>query len=155
MTSNKTQATAASVQDYLQSRADATQLADCQVLLQLMQQVTGEPAVMWGPSIVGFGSYRYRYASGHSGEICLLGFAVRGRDLVLYLAPDFFRDEQLPELYSDALHATLLAKPSKKPPLKLSKGCLYFKRLADLNLHVLRDWLAASLHELLRRHPQG
>lgn len=68
MADNKTHPNAASVQDYLQSRASGSQLDDCKALIDLMQQLTGEPATMWGPSMVGFGRYRYTYASGHSGE---------------------------------------------------------------------------------------
>lgn len=141
MSDNKTKPTTAAVSDYLQSRANAQQLADCQQLIDVMQQLTGEQPVMWGPSIVGFGSYHYRYESGRTGNSCLLGFAVRGRDLVLYLA----LDQQ-----ADALLAALPVNP--KRPLKLGKGCLYFKQLADLQPEVLRQLLHASMTTLQQRY---
>lgn len=141
MSDNKTKPTTTAVSDYLQSRASAQQLADCQQLIDLMQQLTGEPPVMWGPSIVGFGSYHYRYESGRTGNSCLLGFAVRGRDLVLYLA----LDQQ-----ADALLAALPVNP--KRPLKIGKGCLYFKQLADLQPEVLRQLLHASMTTLQQRY---
>jgi hypothetical protein len=91
---------------------------------------------MFGPSIVGFGSYRYTYESGRSGEAPLAGFAIRGRELVLYLA------EQ------DARKALL----SKLGPHKMGKCCLYFKRLADLDKAVLEKLVAGSVAEMRRRY---
>ena len=88
MTENKTKATDASVGDYIASRAQAQQGKDCHALMALLEQLTGQPAKMWGPSIVGYGSYSYTYDSGRSGEAPLTGFAIRGRDLVLYLSVD-------------------------------------------------------------------
>lgn len=91
---------------------------------------------MWGPSIVGFGSYRYTYDSGRSGEAPLAGFAIRGRELVIYLAPD--QDEQ----------KSLLPRLG---PHKMGKSCLYFKRLADLDRSVLEQLVTASVAEVRRR----
>src|SRR3990172_8182425 len=85
MAGNKTKPTDASIEDYIASRGNAQQRADCQELIVLLGKVTRQPAHMWGPSIVGFGSYRYTYESGHSGEAPLAGFAIRGRELVLYV----------------------------------------------------------------------
>ena len=85
MAETKTHPTKASVEAYLAARASVEQQADCHALMALCARITGAAACMWGPSIVGYGSYSYRYASGHSGRSCLVGFAVRGRDLVLYL----------------------------------------------------------------------
>jgi hypothetical protein len=92
---------------------------------------------MWGPSIVGFGSYRYTYESGHSGEAPLAGFAIRGRELVIYLVPE--QDEQ----------KSLL---SKLGPHKMGKSCLYFKRLADLDRSVLEKLVVGSVAEVRRRY---
>jgi hypothetical protein len=92
---------------------------------------------MWGPSIVGFGSYRYTYESGHSGEAPLTGFAIRGHDLVIYLLPE--QDEQ----------KSLL---SKLGPHKMGKSCLYFKRLADLDRSVLEKLVVASVADVRRRY---
>ena len=83
MAENRTRPTDASVEDYIASRADAQQRADCKELMMLLRKVTRQSPKMWGPSIVGFGSYRYRYASGRTGEAPLAAFAIRGRDLVV------------------------------------------------------------------------
>src|SRR3712207_6363909 len=85
MATTKTMFTGASVDDYIASRASEQQRADCRELIALLEKVTQQPPRMWGPSIVGFGSYRYTYESGHTGEAPLAGFAIRGRELVIYL----------------------------------------------------------------------
>ncbi len=137
MAEAKTKPTDASIDAYLAARASAEQLVDCGALLTLLQRITGEAPRMWGPSIVGFGSYRYPLASGKFGESCATGFAVRGKDLVVYLvaeAPD---------------QAVLLALLGKH---KFSKACLYFKRLADLDEKVLETLVRGSLAEIKRRY---
>lgn len=137
MAEPKTNPSGASIEDYLASRASSEQLVDCQALLALLQRATGQAPRMWGPSIVGFGSYRYPLASGKLGESCATGFAVRGKELVVYLvaeAPD---------------QAALLAKLGKH---KFGKACLYFKRLADLDQKVLEKLVLGSLAELKRRY---
>ena len=133
-----TQATAASVDEYLASRASSDQLADCRTLMTLLGRVTGEAPRMWGPSIVGYGRYTYRYASGTSGESFLSGFAIRGRDLVVYLVAESPRQE------------ALLARLGKH---KFGKACLYLKRLADVDLTVLESLVAEAVGEVRRRHP--
>jgi hypothetical protein len=137
MPENKTTFTDASVGDYIQARGNAQQQADSRELIELLERVTHYPPRMWGPSIVGFGSYRYTYASGHSGEAPLSGFAIRGRELVVYLSCD--EDE----------HASLRAKLG---PHKMGKSCLYFKRLADLDRSVLERLVTASVEEVKRRY---
>jgi hypothetical protein len=92
---------------------------------------------MWGPSIVGYGSYRYTYESGRTGEMCLAGFAIRGRELVIYLVPEGREQE------------ALLSKLGKH---KMSKSCLYFKRLADLDKNILEALVANSVLKLTRRY---
>jgi len=138
MSKAKTQATAASVDEYLASRASPDQLADCQILMAMLGRVTGEAPRMWGPSIVGYGRYTYRYASGTSGESFLSGFAIRGRDLVVYLVAESPRQE------------ALLARLGKH---KFGKACLYLKRLADVDLTVLESLVAEAVGEVRRRHP--
>lgn len=133
MTENKTKATDASISDYIASRAQAQQGDDCLALMALLEQLTGQSAKMWGPSIVGYGSYSYTYDSGRSGEAPLTGFAIRGRDLVLYLSVD--SEEQ----------QALLARLGKH---KMGKSCLYFKQLADLDSSVLEQLIAGSITEL-------
>ncbi len=130
MAENKTQPTAASVDAYLDARATPAQRADCDALMALCARVTGQPPVMWGPSIVGYGAYRYTYASGRTGEMPLVGFAIRGRDLVLYLDAD--SDEQ------KALRARL-------GPHTMGKSCLYVKRLADVDTTVLEQIVTDSV----------
>ncbi len=137
MAQNKTTFTGASVEDYLAARGSEQQRADCRELMALLEKATGQPPRMWGPSIVGFGSYRYTYDSGHSGEAPLAGFAIRGRDLVVYLAPGEGEQKSL---------------RSKLGPHKMGKSCLYFKRLADLDRSVLQELVAASVAEVRRRY---
>jgi hypothetical protein len=137
MAENKTKPTDASVQDYIAVRGSEQQRADCGELVALLEKVTQQPPRMWGPSIVGFGSYRYTYESGHTGEAPLAGFAIRGRELVIYV--DAERDEQ----------RSLL---SRLGPHRMGKSCLYFKRLADLDRPVLEKLVAGSVAEARRRH---
>lgn len=137
MAEAKTRPTSASVEKYLASRAGPEQLADCKSLMALLQKVTKQTPKMWGPSIVGFGSYSYKYESGRTGESCLTGFAVRGKELVIYLVAE-----------SPGQQA-LLAKLGKH---KMGKACLYFKRLADLDAKVLEALVSASVAETRRRH---
>ncbi|HXG88528.1 MAG TPA: DUF1801 domain-containing protein [Vicinamibacterales bacterium] len=91
-----------------------------------------------GPSIVGYGSYTYRYESGHSGNACLAGFAVRGKELVVYVTAE--NPEQVDRLAKLGRH-------------KIGKACLYFKRLADLDVKVLEALIAGSVAEVRRRYP--
>ena len=134
---NKTKPTDASVDDYIASRANERQRADCRELMAMLEKVTRQPAKMWGPSIVGHGSYRYTYESGRTGEAPLAGFAIRGRELVLYVLAD--GDEQ----------KSLLSKLGKH---KMGKVCLYFKQLADLDKSVLKQLVTNSVAEVRRRH---
>lgn len=133
----KTKATQASIDAYLESRGSPEQLADARALIALLERVTGEAPKMWGPSIVGFGSYRYPLASGKTGESCATGFAIRGREFVVYLVAE------------GSHQAALLARLGKH---KFGKACLYFKRLADLDQKVLEQLLVESLAEVRRRY---
>ena len=135
---NKTTPTAASVAEYLAARASPEQTADCKLLMAILQRLTNATPVMWGPSIVGYGRYRYRYESGRTGEACITGFAIRGKELVVYLMAES------PE------QRTLLAKLGKH---KTGKSCLYMKRLADVDMTVLESLVAASVAEMQRRYP--
>lgn len=137
MSENKTKPTDASVEDYIVARGSEQQRADCGELIVLLEQATQQPPRMWGPSIVGFGSYRYTYESGRTGEAPLAGFAIRGRDLVIYLVAE--QDEQ----------KSLL---SKLGPHRMGKSCLYIKRLADLDRSILEKLVAGSVAEVRRRY---
>lgn len=115
-----------------QRRADALEVAT------LMARVSGEPARMWGPSIVGFGSYRYRYDSGRSGEWMRIGLSPRKAGLSLYIMPGF--DD----------YETLLARLGKHAT---GKSCLVVKRLSDIDPTVLRELIEACWLEMARRYP--
>src|SRR5687767_166419 len=137
MAKNKTKPTDASVEDYIASRANEQQRMDCQELMALLEKLTQQPPKMWGPSIVGYGSYRYTYESGRTGEMCLAGFAIRGRELVVYLVAEGQEQE------------ALLSRLGKH---KMGKSCLYFKRLADLDKTVLEQLVANSVVDVKRRY---
>ena len=129
MAENKTQPTGASVEAYIDSRANAQQRSDCEDLMALLAKVTEDEPQMWGPSIVGYGRYAYTYASGHGGEMPLVGFAIRGRELVLYVNAE-----------SEAQQALL----AELGPHKMGKSCLYVKRLEELDQDVLRELVERS-----------
>lgn len=133
----KTQATDASIDDYIASRASEEQKADCKKLMALLKRVTGETPRMWGPSIVGYGLYKYTYDSGRTGEMCRTGLAIRGRDLVLYLVAEGAEQE------------ALLARLGKH---KMGKSCLYIRKLADIDPKVLEQLVRGSLAQLKARH---
>jgi hypothetical protein len=135
MAEPKTKPTGASVDAYLASKASPEQLADSRAIMAMCRRVTGQPPKMWGPSIVGFGSYRYTYESGHSGVAPLAGFAVRGRGLVVYLMVEGNKAK------------ALLARLGKH---EMAKACLYFKRLADIDESILEKLVAGSVAELRR-----
>jgi Domain of unknown function (DU1801) len=137
MAKNKTKPSGSSVEDYIASRANEQQRTDRQELMALLEKIIQQPPKMWGPSIVGFGSYRYTYESGRTGEAPLAGFAIRGRDLVVYLVADGDRQK------------TLLTKLGKH---KMGRSCLYFKQLADLDKSVLEQLVAGSVAEVRRRY---
>ena len=125
----KTRPTDASVDDFL-AEVDEKRRDDCALIRKMMTEATVEPAVMWGPSIIGFDSYVYNYASGKPLEWPLIGFSPRKNDLTLYLSP------------SAPGYDDLLAKLGKH---KTSKACLYIKRLSDIDTDVLRELIDISV----------
>ncbi len=137
MAGTKTKPTGICVDAYLATRASSEQMADCKVIMAICERIAKQQPKMWGPSIVGYGSYTYRYESGHSGEACITGFAIRGKELVVYLIAE--SPEQV----------ELLAALGKH---KMGKACLYFRRLADLDVKVLEALIAGSVSEVERRH---
>ncbi len=136
---NKTQATTASVQAFIDKHPKEEMRDDSRVLINLMQELTGEEPHMYGPSIIGFGTYHYTYASGHSGSAPLAAFSPRKPELVIYLA-------------QEALEADVLAKLGKH---KATKGCLYVKRLADIDLKVLQTLIRKSIATTRKAYPSG
>lgn len=134
----KTKPTEVSVESHIAAVANEEQRNDAQTLIALMRRVTKQEPRMWGPSIVGFGSYHYKYASGHEGDSALTGFAARGSELVVYIA-DFEG------------RGVLLAKLGKH---KIGKVCVYIRRLANIDLKVLETLVARSVADTKRRYPQ-
>jgi hypothetical protein len=141
MAQAKTRQTKASVAAFLAAIDDPVRRKDCETIAALMQDATGAKPKMWGTSIVGFGSYHYRYASGHEGDSCLTGFSPRKDALTLYLM-----------LGGLDGHSELLKALGKH---KASKGCLYIKRLEDVDLGVLRKLVNAAVARLKKAHPSG
>jgi hypothetical protein len=129
----KTKPTGASVADFIASVADDQRRKDSETMVALMQEVTGQPPEMWGDSIVGFGRYHYRYESGRTGEWMVTAFSPRKESLTLYIMSGF-----------DEL-AGLMARLGKH---KTGKGCLYIKRLSDVDMGVLREMLERSVAKL-------
>lgn len=137
MAENKTRATGADVAAVLAAVTPATRQADAVRLDALFRSITGWEPRMWGPSIIGYGQYHYRYDSGREGDMCATGFAPRKANLVLYIMPG----------YAD--FAPILARLGKH---KLGKSCIYINKLADVDEGVLRELITAGLLDLGRRH---
>ena len=138
MAENKTQRNDGDVLAYLESVDNKRRREDSLVVLELMEEETGEPAEMWGTSIVGFGSYHYKYESGREGDFMLAGFAPRKQALTLYIMGGHER------------HAELFAKLGKH---RTGSSCLYINKLADVDLKVLREIVSASVAHMRREHP--
>jgi hypothetical protein len=138
MADNKTRPTKLSVAAFIDALTDQTSRADAKALVKLMQSATGEKPKMWGPSIIGFGSYHYRYESGREGDSPLIGFSPRKAATVLYGATGCGDSE------------ALLAKLGKH---SAGKGCLYIKKLADVDQKVLQAMVVKSVAAVRARHP--
>ena len=140
MSELKTKPTKVSAKSHIAAIANEEQRIDAQTLVALMRRVTKQEPVMWGPSIVGFGSYHYKYASGHEGDSALAAFAVRGSELVVYTEAGLEGRD------------VLLAKLGKH---KTGKVCVYIRRLANVDLNVLETLVARSVAETKRLYPQA
>jgi len=134
---NKTTQNDSSVAAFLDGVQNRRRREDAKRLLGLMIDVTGEPAKMWGTSIVGFGTYHYRYASGREGDFMRVGFAPRKQNLVVYIMPGF------------SSYDALLAKLGKH---RTGKSCLYVNKLDDVDLGVLEELIRDSMEEMRRRY---
>lgn len=137
MADNKTQPTTASVPQFLNAIDDGTRKADAKKVAAMMRKATGCRAKMWGPSIVGFGEYRYRYASGREGDWMLVGFSPRQQSLSVYIMPGF------------EPFGSLLKRLGK---YKTGRSCLYIKSLADVDESVLEQLIAESVEVMRERH---
>jgi Domain of unknown function (DU1801) len=129
----KTKPTQASVKEFLNQIPDEERRKDCLAVAKIMQEITGSKPKMWGPSIVGFGSYHYKYDSGREGDWMITGFSPRKKDLTLYIMMGF---EKQPELMKQ------LGKHST------GKSCLYIKRLSDIHVPTLKKLIKTSVKQL-------
>lgn len=136
MAETKTRPTGVAVDQFLEAVPDPRRRDDGKALREMFERITGQPATMWGPSIVGFGSYSYRYESGHGGETARIGYSPRAKELVLYIGAT----------HPDG--ADLLAKLGKH---RTGKSCLYVKKLSDIDMEVLERMIV----EELKREPSG
>ena len=138
MAKNKTTETNVSVDDFLNAVADETKRDDSFRLVQIMKEQTGFDARMWGPSIVGFGSYHYKYESGREGDAPLVGFSPRAKEISLYLYQEFTDREKL------------LQQLGKH---KSGAGCVYVKKLKDIDIEILRKLISNSVEYLNQKYP--
>lgn len=137
-TQNKTQPHSGDVGAYINSLDHPKRRRDGLTLLTLMQRITGEKAVMWGPSIIGFGRYHYKYEGGREGEFFLTGFAPRKANMVVYIMPGY-------QDYSDLL--------SRLGPHKIGKSCLYITDLEKIELSVLEELITKSVAYMRDKYP--
>lgn len=129
----KTKQTEASVEKFLNQVVDETRREDCFQIARMMQEITGSEPKMWGTSIVGFGSYHYKYASGQEGDWPITGFSPRKQDLTLYIMPGFVE------------HGDLMKQLGKH---RTSKSCLYIKRLSDVHVPTLKKLIRQSVKQM-------
>jgi hypothetical protein len=133
MAEPKTKPTNESVKDFLNRIPEAERREDCFAVAKMMEEITGDKPKMWGPSIVGFGSYHYKYASGREGDWPVTGFSPRKKDLTLYLMMGFEKRAELMEKLGKYSHA---------------KSCLYIKRLSDIHIPTLKKLIKISVKDL-------
>ena len=139
MAANKTKPTKVSAEDFIDALTDESKKADAWALVDLMRRATGDEPAMWGPSIIGFGSYHYRHESGREGDSPIVGFSPRKAAIVLYIVPGFSEFE------------SLLGKLGKHTT---GKACLYIKRLANVEQDVLNMLVVKSVAAVRAKHPQ-
>lgn len=144
MAENKTKPTAVSVDAFIEAVEHPGKREDAKVLEALFRKVTGEEPKMWGPTIVGYGQYHYKYDSGHEGDICRVGFSPRKAKHSLYLLSCSLDGEQ----------AEFAALRDRLGKIGRGKGCMYVNKLADIDLGVLEDMIALSWRYSHERYPQ-
>lgn len=140
MAETKTKPTEVSVDTFLANVPDPQRREDAEKVRAMMERISGYPAAMWGSSIVGFGSYHYRYESGHEGNMCRAGFSPRAKELVLYVTDGFPR------------HQHLMDRLGKH---RTGKSCLYIRRLSDVDEGVLEALIKESLDYMRDKYPEG
>ena len=136
----KTKPTVVSVADFIAAVENPKRRADAETLCALFEEISGEPPKMWGPSIIGFGRYHYKYASGHEGDAPRLGFSPRKAQTVVYVMSGFEGQE------------AMIARIGK---VKTSVACMYVNRLDQIDLGVLREMAVASLAQMRELYPEG
>ena len=139
MSTPKTLPNNKNVEEYIDAVENAQKREDSRVLLKMMQEITGEKPVMWGESIIGFGNYHYKYASGREGDWMISAFSPRKQNLTIYIMGGFENQEEL------------LAKVGKA---KNSVGCLYVKKLEDIDLNVLKEMIQLSVKTVKERYAE-
>ena len=137
MAENKTKETSENVLAFINAVPDLQKRQDSFDLITWMEEITGSPAIMWGPSIIGFGKYHYKYASGHEGDAPLLGFSPRKAAISLYI------------YNCEGEETALLSKLGK---FKMGKACIYVQKIADINIAVLEDMCKATIAYLNEHH---
>ena len=138
MAENKTQPTNQSVKEFIESNSSGQKQKDAFELLRIMEDLSGEKAVMWGPGLIGFGKYHYKYESGREGDFLRTGFSPRKAALSIYIMAGFSRYEEL------------LSRLGKH---KIGKACLYVKKLSDIDVEVLKELIKESLHYMKKKYP--
>lgn len=138
MAENKTKQTEVNVTEFIQKVENQVKRKDSFILVDLFKSITGCEPKMWGPTIIGFGHYHYKYASGHEGDMPVAAFSPRKDSLVLYFSPEFGGRD------------LLLEKLGKH---RASKGCVYVKKLDDINLSVLEELTIRSIKDVQERYP--
>jgi len=136
MAENKTKETVVDPHDFIKQLDSEEKRKDSEELIRLMSKITGKPPKMWGPTIVGFGKYRYKYESGREGEICMTGFSPRKPSLVLYVSYALENKKMM----------------SRLGKYQTGKSCLYIKRLADVDRAVLKELIETSVAAMRKRH---
>jgi hypothetical protein len=136
MTELKTRPTEASVDDFIAAIPDETRREDCRTVVEIMKDATHSEPKMWGPAIVGFGEYHYKYDSGREGDWFLAGFSPRKSALTLYVMAGFDR------------YDSIMARLGK---YKTGKSCLYVKKLSNIDLDVLRELVVESVKHMSRK----
>lgn len=140
MAEPKTKPTGEDVESFLNNMSDEKKRQDCFTLLEMMKQITNLEPKIWASSMIGFGNYHYKYASGHEGDAFIVGFSPRKQNLTIYILTGFEQEQQLLEKLGK--HTT-------------GKGCLYVKRLDDVHLPTLRSLIQHSVEIMLQNNPQN
>jgi hypothetical protein len=138
----KTKATEVSVDEFIEAVPVPQRREDAKTVRAMFERLTGAPARMWGPTIIGFGSYRYQYESGHSGVMCRMGFSPRKAELVLYVLTEGGGEREQAQLARLGKHRT-------------GKCCLYIRKLADVDAAVLEALAADALAYMNEKYPES